>query len=53
MHDFQQATANAAPELLKKLKESGYKVVQIVGKTPLRAEEKNTPISYSRRGITP
>jgi peptidoglycan/xylan/chitin deacetylase (PgdA/CDA1 family) len=34
MHDFQQATAHAAPELLKKLKEGGYKVVQVVGKTP-------------------
>jgi len=34
MHDFQQATAHAAPELLKQLKEKGYKVVQIVGKTP-------------------
>ncbi|MFN3656743.1 MAG: polysaccharide deacetylase family protein [Pseudolabrys sp.] len=34
MHDFQQATANAAPALLKKLKENGYKVVQIVGAKP-------------------
>jgi peptidoglycan/xylan/chitin deacetylase (PgdA/CDA1 family) len=33
MHDFQHATSEAAPELLKKLKEGGYKVVQIVGKT--------------------
>jgi len=33
MHDFQHATADAAPELLKKLKEGGYKVVQVVGKT--------------------
>jgi hypothetical protein len=30
----QQATAKAAPDLLKKLKESGYKVIQVVGKTP-------------------
>jgi peptidoglycan/xylan/chitin deacetylase (PgdA/CDA1 family) len=35
MHDFQRATAEALPELLKKLKEGGYKVVQIVGKTPV------------------
>ncbi len=35
MHDFQQATAHAAPELLKQLKEGGYKVVQVVGKTPV------------------
>jgi peptidoglycan/xylan/chitin deacetylase (PgdA/CDA1 family) len=34
MHDFQQATAHAAPELLKQLKDGGYKVVQITGKTP-------------------
>jgi peptidoglycan/xylan/chitin deacetylase (PgdA/CDA1 family) len=34
MHDFQQATAAAAPELLKRLKDGGYKVVQVVGKTP-------------------
>src|ERR1039457_688235 len=34
MHDFQQATAHAAPELLKQLKEGGYKVVQVVGKPP-------------------
>ena len=34
MHDFQQATARAAPELLKALKEGGYKVVQVTGKTP-------------------
>jgi len=34
MHDFQQATAHAAPELLKRLKDGGYKVVQVVGKTP-------------------
>jgi len=34
MHDFQQATAHAAPELLKQLKAGGYKVVQVVGKTP-------------------
>jgi peptidoglycan/xylan/chitin deacetylase (PgdA/CDA1 family) len=34
MHDFQHATAEALPEILKELKEGGYKVVQIVGKTP-------------------
>lgn len=39
MHDFQQATAHAAPELLKQLKEKGYKVVQIVGKTPLEPKK--------------
>ena len=35
MHDFQHATAEAAPELLKQLKAGGYKVVQVVGKTPI------------------
>ncbi len=35
MHDFQHATAEAVPELFKKLKASGYKVVQVVGKTPV------------------
>lgn len=39
MHDFQQATAHAAPELLKRLKDGGYKVVQIVGKTPLEPKK--------------
>ena len=35
MHDFQHATSEALPEILKKMKEGGYKVVQIVGKTPI------------------
>jgi len=35
MHDFQQATAHALPELLGKLKQGGYKIVQVVGKTPV------------------
>jgi len=35
MHDFQHATAEAIPEILKKLKEGNYKVVQVVGKTPI------------------
>jgi peptidoglycan/xylan/chitin deacetylase (PgdA/CDA1 family) len=35
MHDFQQSTAKALPEILAKLKAGGYKVVQVVGKTPL------------------
>ena len=35
MHDFQHATAEAAPELLAQLKAGGYKVVQITGKTPI------------------
>jgi peptidoglycan/xylan/chitin deacetylase (PgdA/CDA1 family) len=35
MHDFQHVTAQAIPTLLAKLKEGGYKVVQMTGKTPL------------------
>ena len=35
MHDFQHATSEAVPELLKQLKAGGYKVVQVVGKTPV------------------
>ncbi|HZP79259.1 MAG TPA: polysaccharide deacetylase family protein [Pseudolabrys sp.] len=35
MHDFQEATAKAIPEILAKLKAGGYKVVQITGKTPI------------------
>ena len=48
MHDFQQATAHAAPELLKRLKDGGYKVVQVVGKTPVEPK-KNMSIWCSRR----
>ncbi len=33
MHDFQHATAEAAPELFKQMKEAGYKVVWVTGKT--------------------
>src|SRR5262252_1968653 len=39
MHDFQQATSRAAPELLKKLKDADYKVVQVVGKTPVEPKK--------------
>jgi peptidoglycan/xylan/chitin deacetylase (PgdA/CDA1 family) len=35
MHDFQHATSEAVPELLKKLKEGGYKIVWVTGKTPV------------------
>jgi peptidoglycan/xylan/chitin deacetylase (PgdA/CDA1 family) len=36
MHDFQRATADAAPELLKQLKMNGYKVVWVKAKLPLQ-----------------
>lgn len=34
MHDFQASTAHGAADLLQKLKDGGYKVVQVTGKTP-------------------
>jgi peptidoglycan/xylan/chitin deacetylase (PgdA/CDA1 family) len=36
MHDFQRATAEAAPELLRQLKANGYKVVFLKAKTELK-----------------
>jgi peptidoglycan/xylan/chitin deacetylase (PgdA/CDA1 family) len=35
MHDFQKHTAEALPELMKRLKAGGYKVVQVKAKAPL------------------
>ena len=35
MHDFQHATSEAVPEILKQLKAGGFKIVQVVGKTPI------------------
>jgi len=35
LHDFQKATAEAAPELLRQLKAGGYKVVHMVPKQPV------------------
>jgi len=37
MHDFQQATAHGVATLLARLKDGGYKVVQVRGKTPLKS----------------
>ena len=39
MHDFQQATAQAAPELLARLKAGGFKIVQVTGKTPVEPKK--------------
>ena len=36
MHDFQRATAQALPELLKHLKANGYKVVHLTAKAPVQ-----------------
>jgi peptidoglycan/xylan/chitin deacetylase (PgdA/CDA1 family) len=38
MHDFQHATADGVADLLKEMKAGGYKIVQIVGKTPVEAK---------------
>ena len=35
MHDFQHATSEAVPEILAWLKKNGFKIVQMVGKTPV------------------
>ncbi len=35
MHDFQHATSEALPEILKQLKAKGFKIVQVVAKKPL------------------
>lgn len=37
MHDFQKNTALALPELLKRLKDSGYKVVHMIPRSPLES----------------
>ena len=50
MHDFQQATAHAAPELLAKLKAGGYKVVQVVGKTPVEPIKEYTDAVLKEMG---
>ena len=50
MHDFQQATAKAAPDLLMKLKEGGYKVVQVVGKTPVEPKKEYVDMVLKEMG---
>jgi hypothetical protein len=37
MHDFQKVTSDAVPVLLKQLKDAGYKVVHMTGKTPVKS----------------
>jgi peptidoglycan/xylan/chitin deacetylase (PgdA/CDA1 family) len=36
MHDFQKHTAEALPALLKKMKDAGYKIVQVKAKEPVK-----------------
>lgn len=50
MHDFQQATAHGAADLLKKLKDGGYKVVQIVGKTPIEPQKEYVDLVLKEMG---
>jgi peptidoglycan/xylan/chitin deacetylase (PgdA/CDA1 family) len=50
MHDFQRATAEAVPEILKKLKEGGYKVVQVVGKAPLEPKQEYVQMVLKEMG---
>jgi peptidoglycan/xylan/chitin deacetylase (PgdA/CDA1 family) len=40
MHDFQHATADAMPELLRQLKAGGYKIVHMVPKQPVTTVSK-------------
>jgi peptidoglycan/xylan/chitin deacetylase (PgdA/CDA1 family) len=50
MHDFQQATAHAAADLLKKLKDGGYKVVQVVGKTSVEPQKEYVDLVLKETG---
>jgi peptidoglycan/xylan/chitin deacetylase (PgdA/CDA1 family) len=50
MHDFQHATSEALPELLKQLKAGGYKVVQVKGKTPVEPIKEYTDIVLKEMG---
>jgi peptidoglycan/xylan/chitin deacetylase (PgdA/CDA1 family) len=50
MHDFQHATAEAAPELFKQLKAGGFKVVQVVGKTPVEPIKEYTDVVLKEMG---
>jgi len=50
MHDFQQATAHAAPQLLAQLKAGGYKVVQVTGKTPVEPLKEYTDAVLKEMG---
>jgi peptidoglycan-N-acetylglucosamine deacetylase len=61
MHDFQKHTAEALPELLRRLKAGGYKVVQMKAKQPLetlaeydemmRKDESKIPVAAAGRPI--
>ena len=48
MHDFQHATAEALPELIRQLKAGGYKVVHMVPRQPLTTFPNTTRWSPTR-----
>lgn len=50
MHDFQHATSEALPEILKYLKDNNYKVVQIVGKTPIEPKKEYVDMVLKEMG---
>jgi hypothetical protein len=50
MHDFQHATAMGIADLLKQLKAGGYKVVHIVGKTPIEPLKEYNEIVLKEMG---
>ena len=50
MDDLQQATAKAAPDLLQKLQDGGYKVVQVVGKTPVEPKKEYVDMVLKEMG---
>jgi peptidoglycan/xylan/chitin deacetylase (PgdA/CDA1 family) len=39
MHDFQHPTSEAIAEILKQLKDKGFKIVQVTGKTPIEPKK--------------
>ncbi len=44
LHDIQRSTVAAMPELLKRLKAGGYKVVQVVARVPAVDDPKTPPV---------
>ena len=49
MHDFQHATAEAMPELLRQLKAGGYKIVHMVPKEPVTTLAEYDDMEYLHR----
>jgi peptidoglycan/xylan/chitin deacetylase (PgdA/CDA1 family) len=50
MHDFQHATSEAVPEILKWLKKNNFKIVQIVAKKPLEPLPQYTKMVIKEMG---